>query len=102
MTETGRESIWTKYIFSQDHKVIGIQYAFTALFFLLFGFALMMIMRWQLAYPGKPIPADGFIWAIALIGVVITLIGMFRSKKNVITYSGIMFLFLAGMIMYLT
>jgi cytochrome c oxidase subunit 1 len=102
MTGTGRESIWTKYIFSQDHKVIGIQYAFTALFFLLFGFALMMIMRWQLAYPGKPIPADGFIWAIALIGVVITLIGMFRSKKNVITYSGIMFLFLAGMIMYLT
>ena len=57
MTGTGRESIWTKYIFSQDHKVIGIQYAFTALFFLLFGFALMMIMRWQLAYPGKPIPA---------------------------------------------
>jgi cytochrome c oxidase subunit 1 len=102
MTGTGRESIWTKYIFSQDHKVIGIQYAFTALFFLLFGFALMMIMRWQLAYPGKPIPADGFIWAIALIGVVITLIGMFRSKKNVITYSGIMFLFFAGMIMYLT
>lgn len=102
MTGTGRESIWTKYIFSQDHKVIGIQYAFTALFFLLFGFALMMIMRWQLAYPGKPIPADGFIWAIALIGVVITLIGMFLSKKNVITYSGIMFLFLAGMIMYLT
>ena len=102
MTGTGRESIWTKYIFSQDHKVIGIQYAFTALFFLLFGFALMMIMRWQLAYPGKPIPADGFIWAIALIGVVITLIGMFLSKKNVITYSGIMFLFFAGMIMYLT
>ena len=24
--------------------------------FLLFGFSLMMMMRWQLAYPGKPIP----------------------------------------------
>ena len=36
-----------------DHKVIGIQYTITALLFLLFGFTLMMIMRWQLAYPGS-------------------------------------------------
>jgi cytochrome c oxidase subunit 1 len=50
---------WQKYVFSQDHKVIGIQYAVTALFFLLFGFTLMMIMRWQLAYPGQPIPLIG-------------------------------------------
>ncbi|MEE1506797.1 MAG: cbb3-type cytochrome c oxidase subunit I [Candidatus Neomarinimicrobiota bacterium] len=102
MTEINRESIWTKYIFSQDHKVIGLQYAFTALFFMLFGFALMMIMRWQLAYPGKPIPANGFIWVIGLLGVVITLIGLFRSKKNVITLSGIIFLFMAWIIIYLT
>ncbi|HEY7285347.1 MAG TPA: cbb3-type cytochrome c oxidase subunit I, partial [Vicinamibacterales bacterium] len=50
---------WQKYVFSQDHKVIGIQYAITGLLFLLFGFTLMMIMRWQLAYPGKPIPLIG-------------------------------------------
>jgi cytochrome c oxidase subunit 1 len=37
-------------------RTIGIQYAFTGLLFLLFGFTLMMIMRWQMAYPGKPIP----------------------------------------------
>ena len=102
MTEINRESIWTKYIFSQDHKVIGLQYAFTALFFLLFGFALMMIMRWQLAYPGKPIPANGFIWVIALLGVVITLIGLFHSKKNLITLSGIIFLFMTWILIYLT
>ncbi|MBI2167772.1 MAG: cbb3-type cytochrome c oxidase subunit I [Candidatus Omnitrophica bacterium] len=47
---------WRKYIFSTDHKVIGVQYAVTGLVFLLFGFALMMLMRWQLAYPGKPFP----------------------------------------------
>jgi cytochrome c oxidase subunit I len=47
---------WRKYIFSTDHKVIGIQYGISGLFFLLFGFSLMMIMRWQLAYPGKEIP----------------------------------------------
>jgi cytochrome c oxidase subunit 1 len=50
---------WQKYVFSQDHKVIGIQYGFTALFFLLFGFTLMLIMRWQLAYPGQPVPLIG-------------------------------------------
>ncbi len=46
-------------MFSQDHKVIGIQYGITALLFLLFGFTLMIIMRWQLAYPGQPIPLIG-------------------------------------------
>src|SRR3954467_14591682 len=50
---------WRKYIFSTDHKVIGIQYGLTSLLFLLFGFFLMMLMRWQLAYPGKPIPVFG-------------------------------------------
>ena len=53
------ESFWTKYVFSQDHKVIGIQYLLTSLVFLLFGFCLMLIMRWQLAYPGQPIPIIG-------------------------------------------
>jgi cytochrome c oxidase subunit 1 len=52
-------AFWRKYIFSQDHKVIGIQYALTGLVFLLFGFILMMIMRWQMAYNGRPIPLIG-------------------------------------------
>jgi cytochrome c oxidase subunit 1 len=47
------------YVFSQDHKVIGIQYAVTGLLFLMFGFILMMVMRWQLAYPFQPIPFIG-------------------------------------------
>ena len=50
---------WSKYVFSTDHKVIGIQYGITALVFLLFGFTLMMMMRWQLAYPGEAIPLIG-------------------------------------------
>ena len=52
-------SFWRKYIFSQDHKIIGLQYGITALFFLLAGFMMMMIMRWQLAYPGQPVPFIG-------------------------------------------
>ena len=47
------------YVFSTDHKTIGIQYAVSALFFLFFGFCLMMLMRWQLAYPGQPLPLIG-------------------------------------------
>lgn len=50
---------WQKYIFSTDHKVIGIQYGLTSLAFLLFGFFLVMCMRFQLANPGKPIPVVG-------------------------------------------
>jgi cytochrome c oxidase subunit 1 len=50
---------WQRYIFSQDHKVIGLQYGFTALCFLLFGFSLMLVMRWQLAFPGQPVPFIG-------------------------------------------
>src|SRR6186997_975532 len=50
---------WQKYVFSQDHKVIGIQYGVTALIFLFFGFTLMMFMRWSIAYPGKALPLLG-------------------------------------------
>jgi cytochrome c oxidase subunit 1 len=41
------------YVFSTDHKVIGIQYLWGGLFFLFFGFCLMLLMRWQLAFPGQ-------------------------------------------------
>src|SRR6516164_5418787 len=50
---------WSKYVFSTDHKVIGIQYGFTALCFLFFGFCLMLMMRWQIAHPGDPVPVMG-------------------------------------------
>ena len=50
---------WRKYIFSVDHKVIGVQYAVCALVFLLSGFSMMLMMRWQLAYPGEPLPFFG-------------------------------------------
>ena len=50
---------WRKYIFSTDHKVIGIQYGLCGLAFLFLGFCLMMLMRWQLAYPGQALPVIG-------------------------------------------
>jgi cytochrome c oxidase subunit 1 len=51
--------LFRKYIFSLDHKVIGLQYALTSLCFLLIGFSLAVVFRWQLAYPGQPVPIIG-------------------------------------------
>ena len=53
------EGFWRKYFFSVDHKTIGIQYGITSLVFLFFGFVLMMLMRWQLAFPDNPLPIIG-------------------------------------------
>ena len=50
------KNFWTKYIFSQDHKVIGLQYGITALLFLLFGFILMLVMRYQMVHLGTISP----------------------------------------------
>jgi cytochrome c oxidase subunit I len=46
-------------LLSTDHRVIGLQYAVTCLCFLLIGFTLVVIIRWQLAYPGVPVPIIG-------------------------------------------
>ena len=48
-----------KYIFSTDHKVIGIQFLFTTLLMLLVGGALALGVRWQLAYPWQNMPFIG-------------------------------------------
>src|SRR5215813_12483831 len=66
---------WSKYVFSTDHKIIGIQYGFTALCFLLFGFCLMLVMRWQIAHPGEAVPVVGpllssLLGSIAAKGIV--------------------------------
>ena len=45
-------SWWTTYVFSQDAKYIGIQYALTAVGTGLLGLVLSWIMRIQLAFPG--------------------------------------------------
>lgn len=47
---------WKKWVFTTDHKMIGIQYAVTGLAFLLFGFGLMMVMRWSIAHGAAPLP----------------------------------------------
>src|SRR5688572_4352112 len=41
----------SKYVFSTDHKVIGIQFLFIGLLFMILGGLLAMLVRWQLAWP---------------------------------------------------
>jgi cytochrome c oxidase subunit 1 len=55
---TEQSFLW-KYVFSVDHKVIGIQYMITSFLFLLLGFCMMLLMRWQLASPDSPVPVIG-------------------------------------------
>ena len=50
---------WQKWVFSTEHKMNGLQYGTTGLAFLMFGFMLMMVMRWQLAHPGEAVPVIG-------------------------------------------
>src|ERR1035441_10132776 len=61
------EITWLKkYLFSTDHKTIGIQFLFMGLIFFVVGGMLATVIRWQLAWPsdgwvspeppGHPIP----------------------------------------------
>ncbi len=62
MSEVGgqhKQSFLRKYIFSTDHKMIGKQFLFTTLTFFMVGGFLALLLRWQLAYPGKPVPILG-------------------------------------------
>ena len=48
-----------KYIWTYDHKMIGLQYLWTALAFLFLGGALALGVRWQLGFPGAEFPIIG-------------------------------------------
>jgi cytochrome c oxidase subunit 1 len=50
---------WRKYVFSTDHKVIGLQFMFTGLVFFLLGGLFAMAIRYQLAWPWKSMPVIG-------------------------------------------
>jgi cytochrome c oxidase subunit I len=51
-----------KYIFSTDHKIIGIQFVFSSLIFLVIGGLLAMLVRIQLGWPHSTIPILGKLW----------------------------------------
>ncbi|TMA40961.1 MAG: cytochrome-c oxidase, partial [Deltaproteobacteria bacterium] len=52
-------SFWRQYVFSIDHKVIAKQFLWAGLLFLLLGGTLAMLIRWQWAFPYRPVPVLG-------------------------------------------
>src|SRR3954466_7657370 len=52
-------SFLRKYIFSEDHKVIGIQFLFSGMIFLFIGGALALMVRLQVGWPWASIPVIG-------------------------------------------
>ena len=48
-----------RYIFSKDHKVIGVQFLFTGLIFLILGGLLALAVRWRIAWPTSEVPLFG-------------------------------------------
>jgi len=66
-------SFFRKYIWSEDHKTIALQYLFACLFFLIIGGLLALGVRYQLAFPGTPVPVIGKLlprWLITDTGAI--------------------------------
>jgi cytochrome c oxidase subunit 1 len=82
-----------KYVFSTDHKVIGSQFLVLSTFFLFVGGALAMMMRWQLGYPGQPMPGGGVLpETMAVQGILLP-----EFYNSLVTMHGTIMIFFAIM-----
>jgi len=54
-------SFWRSHVFSVDHKTIGKQYLGIGIGMALVGGLLAYLIRWQLAWPGTPVPGFGWV-----------------------------------------
>ncbi|HUB09578.1 MAG TPA: cbb3-type cytochrome c oxidase subunit I [Myxococcales bacterium] len=79
-----------RYVFSKDHKYIAKQFLWAGLLFLAFGGSLAMMIRWQWAYPGEPMPIFGSLF-LSKTGGVITA-GLYPS---LFTMHGLIMIFFA-------
>ncbi|MBI2679570.1 MAG: cbb3-type cytochrome c oxidase subunit I [Candidatus Solibacter usitatus] len=61
-----------RYIFSLDHKVIGIQYYFLALFSVLLGMTLSVLMRYHMVYPDARVSLFEKLWPTSAAGGIMT------------------------------
>ena len=61
----------SKYVFSFDHKVIGIQYLITALFMAVIGGLLALTIRYQLAWPSENVvSAESYLSLVTMHGTI--------------------------------
>ena len=66
---------WGRYVFSQDHKVIGLQYTCIALAIGLTGMFLSLLMRMQLGFPGlfESIDAGSYYQDVTMHGMIMVI-----------------------------
>ena len=66
---------WGRYVFSQDHKVIGLQYTCIALAIGLAGMFLSLLMRMQLGFPGlfESIDAGSYYQDVTMHGMIMVI-----------------------------
>jgi len=62
-----KETFVTKYIFSQDHKMISKQYLITGLFMGIIGIAMSLLFRLQLAWQNNLLEFLKFSWVNGLL-----------------------------------
>src|SRR5205823_13618083 len=61
-----------KYIFSLDHKVIGIQYYFLALFSVFLGMFLSLLMQYTMVFPDAKVALFEKLWPTGAAGGIMT------------------------------
>ena len=71
------QGIFRTYIWSHDHKMIGKQYLLASMFFGAISGLLAMALRWQLGFPGKPMPIIGHLLAMQANSAIVNPDGSF-------------------------
>ena len=61
-----------RYIFSLDHKVIGLQYYFLGLFSVFLGMSLSLLMRYHMVNPEAKVAWFGKLWPTGAAGGMMT------------------------------
>jgi cytochrome c oxidase subunit I len=85
-----RENFITKYIFSQDHKMIARQFLITGIIWAIAGGFFSVLFRLQLAYPGQSYP-----WLQTLFGSALTANGQIQGEfyYSLVTLHGTIMIF---------
>ena len=82
-----------RYVFSTDHKVIGCQFLFLSLTFLLVGGLLAMLIRLQLGWPGMAVPGGAILGDAKAPGGII----LPEFYNSLVTMHGTIMIFFAIM-----
>jgi cytochrome c oxidase subunit 1 len=72
MSGHAKHGFLRRYIFSTDHKVIGIQYFFLGLLSVLIGTLLSVLMRYHLVHPNEQVSWFAKLWPTSAAGGVMT------------------------------